>query len=76
MASPRRKRRLGFILSSRLLFDFGEGGRGQVEAKAGDFFHIPIGLIHRDTNPEKEEALIVNIFLGKGPQAVNVPGPD
>jgi PPOX class probable F420-dependent enzyme len=65
----------GFILSGRLLFDFGEGGKGHAETKAGDFFHIPVGLVHRDKNPNRAEVLVINIFLGKGPQAVNVTGP-
>ncbi len=65
----------GFVLAGRLLFDFGEGGKGHIETKAGDFFHIPVGLVHRDENPDREEALIINIFLGKGPQVVNVAGP-
>jgi len=63
----------GFILAGRLRFDFGVEGRISVEAGAGDFFHIPIGLVHRDVNPDpKVAAIVVNIFLGQGPPVVNV----
>jgi uncharacterized RmlC-like cupin family protein len=67
----------GFIVSGRLRFDFGKGGRDSVTAAAGDFFHIPIGLVHRDVNPDRrKEAVVVNVMYGKGPPVVNVDGPD
>jgi uncharacterized RmlC-like cupin family protein len=66
----------GFLVSGRLRLEYGEGQKDAVEVTPGDFFHIPIGLIHRDANPgEHEEALVVNILLGKGPTVVNVAGP-
>ena len=66
----------GFIVSGRLRFDFGKGGENSVEATTGDFFHIPVGLVHRDVNPDKrKEAVIVNIMVGKGPPVINVDGP-
>ena len=66
----------GFIVSGRLRFDFGKGGEDSVEARMGDFFHIPVGLIHRDVNPDqRKEAVVVNVMVGKGPPVVNVQGP-
>jgi len=66
----------GFILSGRLRFDFGRGGRSSVQALTGDYFHIPAGLVHRDVNPQpNQEAVVVNIFLGEGPSVFNVSGP-
>jgi uncharacterized RmlC-like cupin family protein len=66
----------GFMVSGRLRFDFGEGGKDSVEARTGDFFHIPVGLIHRDVNPDQQkEAVVVNVMIGKGPPVVNVEGP-
>jgi len=66
----------GYMVSGTLRFDFGEGGESSVAAKAGDFFHIPVGLVHRDVNPnERKEAVVVNIMFGKGPPVVNVRGP-
>ena len=65
----------GFIVSGRLRFEY-EGGKNPVTVDAGDFFHIPVGLVHRDVNPNKhQEAVVVNIFLGRGPPVVNVPEP-
>jgi len=66
----------GFIVSGRLRFDFGKGGKDSVEATTGDFFHIPVGLVHRDVNPDQQkEAVVVNVMLGKGPPVINVEGP-
>jgi uncharacterized RmlC-like cupin family protein len=66
----------GFMVSGTLRFDFGKSGRGSVSASAGDFFHIPVGLIHRDVNPdERVEAVVVNIMSGRGPSVINVEGP-
>ena len=66
----------GFIVSGRLRFDFGKGGENSVEARMGDFFHIPVGLVHRDVNPDqRREAVVVNVMVGKGPPVVNVEGP-
>jgi len=65
----------GYIVSGTLRFDFGTGGKSSVVAAAGDFFHIPVGLVHRDVNPnERKEAVVVNIMFGKGPKVVNVKG--
>ena len=65
-----------FLLSGRLRFDFGENGKDSVEAVEGDYIHIPVGLVHRDVNPDQDrEAVIVNVFIGGGPPVVNVPGP-
>ena len=65
----------GYIVSGTLRFDFGRGGKSSVVATAGDFFHIPVGLVHRDVNPnERKEAVVVNIMFGKGPKVVNVKG--
>jgi len=66
----------GYMVSGTLRFDFGKGGKSSVLAAAGDFFHIPVGLVHRDVNPdERKQAVVVNIMFGKGPPVVNVKGP-
>jgi uncharacterized RmlC-like cupin family protein len=66
----------GFVVSGTLRLDIGKGEKGSVLASAGDFFHIPVGLIHRDVNPDQRvEAVIVTIMSGKGPPVVNVEGP-
>jgi len=66
----------GFMISGRLRFDFGKAGKDSVEAATGDFFHIPVGLVHRDVNPDRQkEAVVVNVMVGKGPPVINVEGP-
>ena len=66
----------GFMISGRLRFDFGKAGKDSVEAAIGDFFHIPVGLVHRDVNPDRQkEAVVVNVMFGKGPPVINVEGP-
>ena len=66
----------GYIVSGRLRFDFLETRIESIEVGPGDYFHIPVGLVHRDVNPDKTlEAVVVNILLGKGPAVVNVPDP-
>lgn len=63
----------GFLVSGRLRFDYTEDGKDSIEVEEGDFFHIPAGLVHRDVNPDQShEAVVVNIFLGRGPPVINV----
>jgi|SRR6267143_198615 len=67
----------GFVVSGRLRLEYGSKGEEVAHLEAGDFFHIPPGLVHRDVNPDEEqEARIVNILLGKGPLVVDVRGPE
>ena len=66
----------GFLVSGRLRFDYGRHGEEAVELGLGDFFHIPVGLVHRDVNPSLSEiAVVVNVSVGHGPAVVNVAGP-
>ena len=66
----------GYMLSGRLRLEYGEDGLLSVELKPGDFFHVPIGLIHRDVNPILgTEAVVVNLLAGNGPTVVNVDRP-
>ncbi|MGC2288785.1 MAG: cupin domain-containing protein [Thermoplasmata archaeon] len=66
----------GYLLSGRLRFDYGRGGKDSVEIHPGEYFRIPIGVIHRDVNPSRTEDLfVVNVLLGEGQSLVNVAGP-
>jgi quercetin dioxygenase-like cupin family protein len=61
---------LGYVLSGCLRLECAESS---VEVASGDFFRIPVGLIHRDVNPEaSSSAVIVNLLLGEGEIVVNV----
>ena len=66
----------GFVVAGKLRFDYGTRGKKSIEVAEGDSFHIPVGLIHRDVNPDPHrEARVVNLMLGEGPPVVNVPEP-
>ena len=66
----------GFLISGRLRLEYGEAGSEAATIGAGDFFHIPPGLVHRDVNPDRALGLIVvNILVGSGVPVVNVDGP-
>jgi uncharacterized RmlC-like cupin family protein len=66
----------GYLVSGRLRFDFGRGGKDSVEVRPGEYFRILPRIIHRDVNPSPTEALlVVNVSVGEGPSLVNVAGP-
>ncbi|QQG48969.1 MAG: cupin domain-containing protein [archaeon] len=67
---------LGYVISGSLRLEFGKGGTDSVVVSEGDFFHIPVGLVHRDVNPEGSESVVIaNLLLGSGESLVNVQGP-
>ena len=67
----------GFLLLGRLRFDYGPKGTRTVELNPGDFFHIPVHLVHRDVNPTTDQtAVIINVSIGEGAAVINVQGPD
>ncbi len=66
------RRLYGFVVSGKLRLEWGTKGADSIEVGRGDFFQIPIGLIHRDVNPGKSDAVIVNVLFGEGPAVVNV----
>ena len=67
----------GFLVSGRLRLEYGPKGAKSVEVRPGDFFRIPPGLVHRDVNPdERQEAIVVNILVGRGEPVVNVSSPE
>ncbi len=65
----------GFLASGRLRLEYGPSGIKAADVRAGDFFHIPPRLVHRDVNPShRQRAVIVSILLGGGPPVFNVDG--
>lgn len=64
-----------YMVSGRARFEFGPGGRSAVEARPGDFIHVPPHAVHRESNPHSEEATFVVTRAGTGPTVVNVDGP-
>ncbi len=59
------------MVSGRIRFEYGLDGRSVAEAGPGDFFHVPAGVVHRET-PGKETGQVIIAFVGTGPLAVNV----
>jgi uncharacterized RmlC-like cupin family protein len=64
----------GYIVSGKIRFEYGPDGKSTAEAGMGDFFHVPAGTVHRET-PSQEEGQVIIAFVGTGPMAVNVEGP-
>jgi hypothetical protein len=45
-------------------------------ARAGDSFHVPAGLVHRDVNPDDAPQDYLVWLVGSDPRTVPVDGPD
>jgi quercetin dioxygenase-like cupin family protein len=66
----------GFIASGQLQLEYLLKGKELADLSAGDFFHIPAGLVHRDVNPSRDhELIVVNILVGSGPAVINIEPP-
>jgi uncharacterized RmlC-like cupin family protein len=64
-----------YVVRGLLRMESGPGGSHVVDARPGDFLHVPKGAIHREGNPGSEESHIVVVRAGRGPAVVNVDGP-
>jgi uncharacterized RmlC-like cupin family protein len=64
-----------YVVSGALRMECGPGGSVVVDARPGDFVHVPKGAIHRESNPEDAESHIVVVRSGQGAAVVNVDGP-
>ncbi len=71
-----RREVFGHVLLGTVRFEFGPGGRGSTEVGEGGYFQVPVGLVHRDVNPEDRPQDLVIAFVGDGPLVVNVDGPE
>jgi quercetin dioxygenase-like cupin family protein len=71
-----RREVFGHVLRGRVRFEYGPGGRGSTEVEEGGYFHVPVGLVHRDVNPDDQPQDMVIVFVGDGPLVVNLDGPD
>lgn len=65
-----------YVVEGEFLMEFGPGGETRLEAKAGDFIHVPKGTVHRESNPMDSEGSAIVVRAGSGPPVVNVGGPD
>ena len=65
-----------YVLSGAMELEFGPGGRDRLRVGAGDFVHVPQGLIHREGTPPDEPAEVAVVRIGSGAPVVNVEGPE
>ncbi len=63
-----------YVVSGVLRLEF-EGHVGFVDARAGDFVHVPPFTVHRESNPTDKPAVAVIARAGGGTPTVNVDAP-
>ena len=64
-----------YVVAGSLRMESGPGGQHIIDARPGDFLHVPAGAIHRESNPGASESSIVVVRAGTGPPTTNVDGP-
>jgi uncharacterized RmlC-like cupin family protein len=64
-----------YVADGILRLEFGPGGRSTIEARPGDFVHVPAGAVHRETNHGDRISLLVVVRCGTGEPTVNLQGP-
>ncbi|MFD1513549.1 cupin domain-containing protein [Halomarina rubra] len=66
----------GYVVAGHAILEYGPGGRESVELDAGDFVYVPPHTIRRVVNPTAADWVIAISFVGSGPPAVSVDGPE
>ncbi len=66
----------GYVISGKIRFEFGPGGRQGIEVDPGDFFRVPPHTVHREGNPGSEEQVLVVVRIGSGQTVINVDHPE
>jgi len=64
-----------YVVRGLLRMESGPSGSHVIDARPGDFLHVPKGAIHREGNPGSQESHLVVVRAGRGPAVVNVDGP-
>ena len=64
-----------YVVDGSMRMEFGSRGEQVVEAKAGDFLHVPPHTVHREGNPGEGESHLVVTRSGHGQVTVNVDEP-
>ncbi|WP_416839359.1 cupin domain-containing protein [Haloferax sp. DFSO52] len=65
----------GHVVQGRATLEYGPAGDESVELAVGDSIYVPPHTIRRVVNPHSENWVIVICFVGTGPPAVSVDGP-
>lgn len=63
------------VLSGAMELEFGPGGGERLRVTAGEYVHVPRGLVHREGTPPGEAAEVALVRIGPGAPVVNVDGP-
>jgi uncharacterized RmlC-like cupin family protein len=63
-----------YVVSGVLRLEF-EGYDGHLDARAGDFVHVPPFTVHRESNPTTEVSVAAIVRAGGGVPTVNVTAP-
>lgn len=66
----------GYIVQGHAVLEYGREGQDSVDLDVGNFVYVPPQTIRRVVNPTEEDWIIVISFVGSGPPAVKVDGPD
>lgn len=65
----------GYIVDGAGTVEFGQDGAETRECRAGEYFYISPGTVHRDRTPPDQDTVVLVCFVGSGPAVVNVDGP-
>jgi len=65
----------GHVLAGAGYVEWGTGEGERSLARAGDSFHVPVGLVHRDVNPDDAPQDYLVWLVGSDPRTVPVDGP-
>ncbi len=65
-----------YVIEGNVRIEFGPGGGRSVDARPGDFVHIPKHVVHREVNPGPAASQEIITRSGTGPLTVNVDGPE
>lgn len=65
----------GVVLEGRTRIEYGPDGSEAVEAAAGEFFHVPAGVVHRNVNPGNADLVLAVGVVGSSNPWITVGGP-
>jgi quercetin dioxygenase-like cupin family protein len=66
----------GYVVAGSATLEYGPGGERSVALDAEAFVYVPPHTVRRVANPTDEDWVVVVAFVGSGPPAVSVDGPD
>jgi len=65
-----------YVIRGSVTIEFGSGGAERAEARAGDFFIVPAGTVHREITGREVDLDAFILRLGGEPEYVEAAGPD